>query len=60
MSKSDNSQNIIVLRSVFGKVGQHYYINPAKDKTGKLPDCVKRINSAGDMVGVSDEERNNG
>lgn len=60
MSKSDNSQNIIVLRSVFGKVGQHYYINPAKDKTGKLPDCVKRVNSAGDMVGVSDEERNNG
>ena len=51
------SQNIIVLRSVYGKVGSTYYINPAKDKLGNYPDCVKRINSQGDMI-LSDKERN--
>lgn len=58
-NKGEFSQNIIVLRSVFGKVGQHYYINPAKDKYGHWPDCVKRINSAGDMI-ITDAEKNSG
>lgn len=52
--------NIIVLRSVYGKVGQKYYIQPCKDpSTGRLPDCVKPVNSAGDMI-LSDDERNSG
>lgn len=52
--------NIIVLRSVFGKVGQKYYIQPCKNyKTGRLPECVKPVNSRGDMI-LTDEERNSG
>lgn len=53
-------KNIIVLRSVYGKVGQIYYIQPVKDpKTGRYPDCVRRINSMGDMI-MSDDDRNSG
>ena len=50
--------NIIVLRSVYGKVGMTYFIQPCKDKqTGRLPDCVKPVNSNGDMI-LTDAERN--
>jgi hypothetical protein len=49
--KSDFVQEIIVLRSVYGKVGQKYYINPCKDPNTKLfPSCVKRVDSNGDMI----------
>lgn len=35
--------NIIVLRSVNGKVNQKYYMNPCRDKkTGRYPDVVNR------------------
>ena len=51
--------NIIILRSTRGKVGQKYYIQPCKDKNGRLPDCVKHVNSQGDMI-LTDEERNSG
>lgn len=51
------SQNIIVLRSVYGDVSQKYYLNPSKDKYGHLPDCVKKVNSQGDMI-LTDKERN--
>ena len=49
-SRGQNAQNIIVLRSVYGKVGMTYYINPAKDKYGQYPDCVKQVDSNGDMI----------
>ncbi len=50
--------NIIVLRSVYGKVGQIYYIQPIKNPiTGRFPDCVRRVNSAGDLI-LSDSDRN--
>ena len=53
-------KNIIVLRSVYGKVGQIYYIQPVKNpKTGRFAECVRRINSMGDMI-MSDEDRNSG
>lgn len=52
--------DVIVLRSVYGKVGQKYYIQPCRDqKTGKMPDCVKHVNSHGDMI-LTDAERNSG
>jgi hypothetical protein len=52
--------DLIILRSVYGKVGQKYYIQPCKDnKTGRLPDCVKPVNSQGDII-LSDKERNSG
>lgn len=54
------AEKFIVLRSVYGKVGMKYYIQPSKDpKTGRYPDCVKPVNSMGDMI-ISDSERNDG
>jgi len=48
----------IVLRSVRGKVGIVVKIQPCKDpRTGRYPDCVKRVDSNGDMI-LSDRERN--
>lgn len=58
--KSNFVQEIIVLRSVYGKVGQKYYINPCKDPvTKRFPDCVKRVDSNGDLI-LTDAERNSG
>lgn len=43
--------NEIVLRSVYGKVSQIYFIMPCPNpRTGKLPACVKTVDSAGDMI----------
>lgn len=43
--------NEIVLRSVYGKVNQTYFIQPCPNpRTGKLPDCVKTVDSNGDMI----------
>lgn len=60
-TKSELKTNeIIILRSVYGKVGQKYYIQPCKDQiTGRLPECVKHVNSQGDMI-LTDAERNSG
>ncbi len=58
--KSDLISDVIVLRSVYGKVGIKYYIQPCKDpKTGRLPECVKAVNSQGDMI-MTDAEKNSG
>lgn len=57
VKRSDFSKEIIVLRSVYGKVGMKYFIQPCKDKFGKFPDCVKKVDSHGDMI-LSDKERN--
>lgn len=56
-NKGIYSKNIIVLRSVYGKVGMTYFINPCKDKYGRLPNCVKHVNSQGDMI-ITDAEKN--
>ncbi len=46
----------IILRSVYGKVNQIYFIQPCPNpKTGKLPACVKTVDSHGDMI-LSEEE----
>ena len=50
--------NKIVLRSVRGKVGNVIKIQPCKNpKTGKYADCVKRVDSNGDMI-LSEKELN--
>lgn len=52
------NDNIIVLRSVWGKVGMVYTINPCPDpKTGRQCKYVKRVNSSGDMI-LTDAEKN--
>lgn len=57
---ANDLNDIIILRSVFGKVGQKYFIQPVKDpQTGLFPDFVKRVNSQGDMI-LTDNERNSG
>jgi hypothetical protein len=39
-----NMSNEIILRSVYGKVGQTYFIQPCPNpRTGRLPDCVKPV-----------------
>lgn len=41
----------IVLESAFNKVpGKTYHIMPCADKTGRMPDCVRRVDSNGDMI----------
>ena len=45
-----SQENIIVLRSVYGKGGMRtpikYYVTPCPDpKTGRFPDCVRKVNS---------------
>lgn len=53
-------ENYIVLRSVYGKVGIKYYIQPCKDpKTNRYPECVKSTNALGDLI-LTDAERNSG
>lgn len=46
----DLKSNVVVLRSVFGKVGQKYFIQPQKDAQGRYPKCVKRVDSQGDII----------
>lgn len=54
------AEKFIILRSVYGKVGMKYYIQPSKNpKTGQYPPCVKTVNSVGDMI-LTDAERNSG
>lgn len=53
-----NISNKIIIRSVRGKVGNQVLIQPCKDpKTGKYPDCVKKVDSNNDMI-LSEKELN--
>lgn len=49
--------NIIILKSVYDKSNIKYYIQPCKDKYGKFPSCIKKVNSSGDMI-MSESEKN--
>ena len=48
---------IITLRSVYDKANIKYMIMPCKNKYGQYPNCIKRVNSQGDMI-MSEKERN--
>ena len=51
-------ESLIILRSVYGKVGQKYFITPCRDpKTGRFPECVRSVDSKGDMI-LSDKDKN--
>ena len=50
LRNGDIKSNIVVLRSVWGKRGQKYYIQPQKNSKGQYPDCVRKVNAAGDMI----------
>lgn len=48
--------NEIILRSAYGKVNQIYFIQPCPNpKTGRLPECVKLVDTLGNMI-LSEEE----
>ena len=50
----------VVLRSVFNKTGIKIYCNPAKNpRTNRFPDCVKPINSNGDIILTQEELASN-
>ena len=56
--KEVNLSQKIVLRSVRGKVGNIVKIQPCKNpNTSEYADCVKRVDSNGDMI-LSESERN--
>lgn len=46
----DLKSNLVILRSVWGKRGQKYYIQPQKNNKGQYPDCVRKVNADGDMI----------
>lgn len=55
-----NNDDLIIIRSAIGKVGQKYFIMPMRDpKTGRFPECVKPVSSRGDII-LTDAERNSG
>jgi hypothetical protein len=50
--------NEIVIKSVYGKVNQIYFIQPCPNpKTGKLPNCVRTVDSNGDMILAEEDVR---
>lgn len=51
------NENIIILRSVYGKVKDTTYIQPCRDKMGRFPDCVKPVDSNGDMILSSEDKK---
>lgn len=51
--------NKIILRSVYGKVGQVFSIQPCRDQNGNWPECIRQVDSFGNMI-VSDNDRNSG
>jgi hypothetical protein len=62
MAKNTKLENLtsnkIILRSIRGKVGNIIYINPCRDpKTGRYPDCVKKVDVNNDMI-LSERELN--
>ena len=49
--------NIIILRSVYGKVGQTYFMNPCPDPaTGRYCEYVRNVDKFGDMI-LSEEDK---
>ena len=56
IQNGDVKSNIVTLRSVWGKVGQKYFIEPQRNpRTGRFPECVKRVNSQGDIILTPEE-----
>lgn len=53
------NDNIVILRSVYSKVGSNITINPCRDKkTGSFPNCVRRVDDRGNMIlSESDKEK---
>ena len=58
---ADAFDDIIILRSVYGKVGQKYFLNPVRDpKTGRFPDHVRHVDSNGDLMLLPEDRETKG
>lgn len=58
---ADAFDDIIILRSVYGKVGQKYFLNPVRDpKTGRFPEHIRSVDSNGDMIMLPDDRDKKG
>lgn len=45
------NSEIVILRSVFGKVGQTYFLNPCRNpETGLFPEHIRSVDSKGDLI----------
>ena len=55
VQNGDLKTNVVTLLSVFGKVGQRYYIQPQRNAQGMYPSCVKPVDGFGKMVLTPDE-----
>ena len=55
VQNGDLKSNIVVLRSVFGKVGQKYFIQPQRDSRGRYASCVKRVDANDDIILTPEE-----
>ena len=55
VQNGDIKSNVITLRSVFGKVGQKYFIQPQKGKNGRYAACVKRVDANDDIILTPEE-----
>ena len=55
VQNGDIKSNVITLRSVFGKVGQKYFIQPQKGKNGRYASCVKRVDANDDIILTQEE-----
>ena len=57
--KREYNDNIVILRSVYSKVGSNITINPCRDKkTGAFPSCVRKVDDRGNMIlSESDKEK---
>lgn len=52
--------NIIILRSVYGKVGQTYFMNPCPDpKTGRYCEYVRNVDKFGDLILLEGDKKPN-
>lgn len=53
-------QNLIIVRSVYGKVNQSYILNPCVDpSTNTYADCVRSVDKNGDMI-LSEKDKSSG
>lgn len=57
IQNGDLKSNIVTLRSVYGKVGQKYFIQPQRNSQGRYAPCVKRVNADGDIILTAEELR---
>lgn len=55
VQNGDMITNTVTLLSVYGKVGQRYFIQPWRLPNGLFPECVRPVDASGRMILTPDE-----